>query len=138
MTTARFSQSRSAPAHNAPGTPPAPAPRAPLGDSVRGLDPVPVVIPFADPDRLLADLVEVAVWTSADGSWQEHASFLLGTTDGRWRHVPFADPTASGLIAAVCALPGFDSDLLLDLLSQRTRRVLTLWRLPGHPGRVGC
>ena len=137
MAPAHSSHHRSAPVHNAPVPPSAPAPRAPQGDSLRGLDPVPVVIPWGNPDRLLADLVEVAVWTSADGSWQEHASFLLGTSDGRWHHVPFAEPAATTLIAALCALPGFDKDLLLDLLGQRTRRVLTLWTHPQHPSRVG-
>ena len=137
MATAHVSHRRSASLHNAPG-PPRPAPRAPRGDSLRGLDPIPVVIPWRNRDRLLADLVEVAVWTSADGSWQEHTSFLLRTTDGRWHQVPFAEPTATRLIAALCALPGFDRDLLLDLLGQRTRQVLTLWRHPEHPARAEC
>ncbi|HEY2205203.1 MAG TPA: hypothetical protein VGH99_12100 [Pseudonocardia sp.] len=98
-----------------------PAPRAPLD---------------GENDAPPADLAEVAVWTSDDGAWQEHATFLLLGFDGSWRSVAFADPAATELVPRLRRLPGFDGDLLLDLLNRRYgRRIVTLWRHPAAPPR---
>jgi hypothetical protein len=79
-------------------------------------------------ERLIAELVEVAVWTSQDGEWQEHATLLLGTGDGHWDAVGFSEPAAAVLIPKLCELPGFNVDLLLELIGSRERRVVALWR----------
>ena len=79
---------------------------------------------------LVAELVEVAVWTAEGGAWQEHASFLLSTRDRGWHPIGFADPATTELVPQLCALPGFDTELLLELIGGHTRRVHTLWRHP--------
>jgi hypothetical protein len=107
-----------------------PPPRAPLFDSLRRLVPCPPSDDRTDLDRLFDNLVEVAVWTSRDGGWQEHASFLLATADGRWHAIGFGDPQATELTRRLRSLPGCDTDLLLDLIGERTRRIVTLWRHP--------
>jgi hypothetical protein len=110
----------------------APRPRTPLGHSV----PHPVGLP-TDPGRSfldLADLIEVAVWTARGGGWQEHASFLLGTTDGHWYVIGFGEAAASRLVAQLCERPEFDTDLLLDVIGQRDQRVVRIWRNPAHAG----
>lgn len=76
-------------------------------------------------------LAEVAVWTSSDGHWGEHASFLLHTHDDRWHALAFSDPAAGELVTKLAALPGFANDRLLTLIGQRHRRIVTLWRAPG-------
>ncbi|HEX4251849.1 MAG TPA: hypothetical protein VH008_28585 [Pseudonocardia sp.] len=73
-------------------------------------------------------MVEVAVWTSQDGAWQEHASLLVSTGDGHWDAVGFSEPAAAVLIPKLCALPGFNADLLLELLGSHEQRVVVLWR----------
>jgi hypothetical protein len=115
-----------------------PKPRTPLRDSLRRLAPRPAVPPgISDGDLRelfagLADLTEVAVWTACGGDWQEHASFLLGTADGRWQVIGFSEPAATTLVARLRMLPEFDTDVLLDLLGQRTRQVTTIWRKPEY------
>jgi hypothetical protein len=79
-------------------------------------------------DLLVAELVEVAVWTSQDGAWQEHATLLLGARDGHWDAVGFSEPAAAVLIPKLCELPGFKVDLLLELIGSREQRVVALWR----------
>ncbi len=113
---------------NAP--PAVPTPRTAMADSLRQLLPVDITPVPGDLAGLLGDLVEVAVWTAEGGSWQEHASFLLGTRDGRWHIIGFTDPTTAELVTGLRALPGFDTDRLLDLIGKHTHRVHTLWRHP--------
>jgi hypothetical protein len=81
-----------------------------------------------DLEHALQNLRQVAVWTARHGHLQEHASFLLGTTDDEWHHVPFTDPAATELVARLRTLPGFDTDRLLELLGEREQRVVTIWR----------
>lgn len=73
------------------------------------------------------DVDVVAVWTSEDGYWGEHATFLLHTRDDRWHAVGFSDPAANGLVAELSRLPNFDKDLLFALIGQRERKIVTLW-----------
>jgi len=70
----------------------------------------------------------VAVRTSADGSWQEHACFLLGSVTGHWEVVPFSHPAVSRLLSKLRALPGFDDDALLDLIGSKQAGIVVLWR----------
>ena len=107
-----------------------PAPRAPGGQSRRCLAPRSVSAVRGDLAGLVADLVEVWVWTATGGGWQEHAWFLLRTRGGWWHRVEFAEPAATELAVRLQALPGFDAELLLELLGHRTRRMVTLWRGP--------
>jgi hypothetical protein len=108
-----------------------PRPRTPLSDSLRRLLPGSGARPCLDLNQVIPDLVEVAVWTSRDGCWQEHASFLLGTSDGRWHMLGFSEPAVSELISRLRELPGFDTDLLLDLIGSRTERLVPLWQKGG-------
>ncbi|WP_028933383.1 hypothetical protein [Pseudonocardia spinosispora] len=107
-----------------------PKPRSPLCDSLRRLLPKADTSPNAHLERVCQDLVEVAAWTSQDGCWQEHASFLLCTSDGRWHEVGFSEPAACGLITRLRELPGFDADLLLDLIGSQSARLSVLWKKP--------
>jgi hypothetical protein len=107
-----------------------PPPRSPLCDSLRRLLPKIDTSPRADLERVYQDLVEVAAWTSRDGCWQEHASFLLCTSDGHWHAVGFSEPAACGLITRLRELPGFDADLLLDLIGSQSARLSVLWKKP--------
>jgi hypothetical protein len=109
-----------------------PPPRAPLFDSLRRLVPKARRSEPIDLDAIFEELVEIAVWTSHDGDWQEYASFLLHTSDGSWHAVGFGDPAAGELTARLQRLPGCDTALLLDLIGERTRRIVTLW---SHPYR---
>lgn len=68
--------------------------------------------------------------TCADGSWQEHACFLLGSAAGRWELVPFSHPVAGELIVRLRALPGFDDNRLLDVIGSRQTGLVVLWRNP--------
>jgi hypothetical protein len=72
----------------------------------------------------------VAVRTCADGSWQEHACFLLGSTGDRWTMVPFSHPVACQLIVRLRALPGFDDNRLLDVIGSKQAELVVLWRDP--------
>ncbi|MBV9313108.1 MAG: hypothetical protein JO100_05055 [Pseudonocardia sp.] len=107
-----------------------PRPRSPIADSLRRL--LPQYLPAEpaadlDLDRVFADLTEIAVRTSSTGSWQEHACFLLGTADGEWHLVRFDDPAAAEVSARARTLPGFNTDLLLDVIGSRIARLLVLW-----------
>ena len=108
----------------------APQPRTPLADSLRRLRPRPTTPDHGDLARLVAELAQVAVWTARGGGWQEHASFLLATTDGRWHIVAFNEPGATELVTRLRTLPEFDTDLLLDVIGCHSRRIVTLWRSP--------
>ena len=79
-----------------------------------------------DLDKIWPELAEVAVWTSSEGEWQEHASFLLGTHSGHWHMVSFADPASEGLAPRLRSLPGFDADLLLELIRAHTSQIAVL------------
>jgi hypothetical protein len=107
-----------------------PRPRAPLTDSIRRILPRPAPPTEIDLDQACADLVEVAVRTCADGSWQEHACFLLGSTADRWTMVPFSHPVACQLIVRLRALPGFDDNRLLDVIGSKQAKLVVLWRDP--------
>jgi hypothetical protein len=108
-----------------------PRPRAPLADTLRRVICRPTPASTVDLDQVLAHLTEVAAVTSRDGSWQEHASFLLSTEDGQRHLVGFSEPSAGALITRLRELPGFDTDLLLDLIGSRTQRLTVLWRAAG-------
>jgi hypothetical protein len=112
-----------------------PAPRAPhaplaamLGRAHRRRGDDTAAVEVAEFAELFANLAEVAVWTSGEGAWQEHATFLLRTVDGCWRGVGFSEPAAAELVRWLRQLPGFDADLLLELLGERQRRIVPLWR----------
>jgi hypothetical protein len=77
---------------------------------------------------LLADVVEIAVWTSPPGHPHEHGSFLLGTTDGRWHTVGFGDSDADELVTRIRALPNFDTALIGTIAGWRHGRIVSLWR----------
>jgi hypothetical protein len=111
-----------------------PRPRTPLADSLRRLLPKPEAPEEIDVPTACADLAEVAVRTSAHGSWQENACFLLGSAGGTWRMVPFSHPAVAELVIRLRALPCFDDNDLLDVIGSREERVVVLWR---HPGRSG-
>jgi hypothetical protein len=81
-------------------------------------------------DGAFADLAEVAVRTCADGSWQEHACFLLGSASGRWQVIPFSHPVVCDLIGRLRLLPGYEDDQLLDLIGSRETEIVVLWRDP--------
>ena len=110
-----------------------PQPRRPLAESVRWL-PTPARPTQAPKRPDLADiwprLTEVAVWTSAGGSWQEHACFLLSTTDGQWHLISFSDPLANELVPRLRTLPGFDTDLLRHLIGGDQEQMLSIWKIP--------
>ena len=114
-----------------------PAPRHPVADAPRRSSPHSGDAAAAGGvERLVAELLEVAVWTSQDGAWQEHATLLLGTGDGHWEAVGFSEPAAAVLIPKLCELPGFNVDLLLELIGSRERRVVSLWhRVPDRAVR---
>jgi len=107
-----------------------PRQRGPLSNVLRRFLPSLDSSGEVDLDVVCADLVEVAVWTSQDGGWQEHASFLLGTSEGRWHVIGFSEPVVSELIPRLQELPGFDSRLLLDLIGSRTEMVTVVWKKP--------
>ncbi|HEY4007475.1 MAG TPA: hypothetical protein VGM60_20160 [Pseudonocardia sp.] len=83
-----------------------------------------------DIDEVCADLAEVAVRTCSDGSWQEHACFLLGGANGRWQVVPFSHPVVCDLIGRLRGLPGFDDNMLLDVIGSKQSEIVVLWRDP--------
>lgn len=107
-----------------------PRPRAPLADSIRRILPRPETPTDIDVDEVCADLAEVAVRTCSDGSWQEHACFLLGSSSGKWQVVPFSHPVMCQLIGRLRTLPGFDDNQLLDLLGSQETEIVVLWRDP--------
>jgi hypothetical protein len=78
----------------------------------------------------MGDLEEVLVWTSSEGYWAEHATFLLRGRDGRWHAIGFGDPAANQVVDELRKLPGFDEGLLLTLIGQRARKITMLWRRP--------
>jgi hypothetical protein len=111
------------------------APELPLNavlrSAARGRDrETTVVAGYAEFGAFYADLAEVAVWTSGYGAWQEHATFLLRSVGGRWCGIGFSEPDAAELVRWLCELPGFDVGLLLELIGQHERCIVTLWRRP--------
>lgn len=83
-----------------------------------------------DIDDACTDLAEIAVRTCSDGSWQEHACFLLGSSTGRWQVVPFSHPVVCDLLARLRRLPGFDDNALLDVIGSTQSEIVVLWRHP--------
>jgi hypothetical protein len=107
-----------------------PRPRRPLADSLRRVLPRPEQPDAIDIRMACRGLVEVAVRTTAYGSWQEHAHFVLNDADGECTLVPFSHPAVSDLLPRLRALPGFDDDLLLDVIGSSEARLVVLWRDP--------
>jgi hypothetical protein len=112
------------------GFPRIPRPRAPLSESIRRILPRPERPIEIDLDEACFALAEVAVRTCADGSWQEHACFLLGSASGRWQVIPFSHPVVGDLIGRLRLLPGFDDNQLLDLIGSKQTEIVVLWRDP--------
>ncbi|HEY1973539.1 MAG TPA: hypothetical protein VGH89_36695 [Pseudonocardia sp.] len=83
-----------------------------------------------DLDEACDDLAEISVRTCSDGSWQEHACFLLGSASGRWRVIPFSHPIVSELLTRLRVLPGFDDNVLLDVIGSSQSELVVLWRKP--------
>jgi hypothetical protein len=83
-----------------------------------------------DVDEVCTDLAEVAVRTCSDGSWQEHACFLFGSSSGRWQVVPFSHPVVWDLLGRLRRLPGFDDNALLDVIGSQQSEIVVLWRDP--------
>jgi hypothetical protein len=83
-----------------------------------------------DVDEICRDLAEVAVRTCSDGSWQEHACFLLRSAQDRWNIVPFSHPVVSELLTRLRVLPGFDDTMLLELIGSTQSEFVVLWRDP--------
>jgi hypothetical protein len=112
------------------GFPRIPRPRAPLSESIRRILPRPERPIEICLDEACFDLAEVAVRTCADGSWQEHACFLLGSASGRWQVIPFSHPVVCDLIGRLRLLPGYEDNQLLDLIGSRQTEIVVLWRDP--------
>jgi hypothetical protein len=83
-----------------------------------------------DVDHACADLAEVSVRTCSDGSWQEHACFLLRSSSGAWQVVPFSHPVVCDLLGRLRTLPGFDDSDLLDVIGSKESEIVVLWRDP--------
>ena len=88
---------------------------------------------FVDLHDFFSRLTEVAAWTSDDGAWQEHATFLLRTSDNQWHAVGFAEPAAAELMLYLGQLPGFNTGLLREVIGKPVRQMVTLWRRPVVP-----
>jgi hypothetical protein len=89
---------------------------------------------YVDPAELRTELAEVLVWTSADGAWQEHATFLLRMRDGDLHAIAFGEPAGAELALWLRQLPGCDTDLLCEVIGQPVRRIVTIWRRADNPG----
>jgi hypothetical protein len=86
--------------------------------------------PAIDLAEACADLAQVAVRTFPDGSWQEHACFVLVSSSGGVRTVPFTHPVVTQLLLRLRALPGFDDKALLEVIGSQRAELVTLWRIP--------
>jgi hypothetical protein len=86
--------------------------------------------PGIDLAEACADLAQVAVRTFPDGSWQEHACFVLVSSSGGVRTVPFTHPVVTQLLLRLRALPGFDDKALLEVIGSQRAELVTLWRIP--------
>ena len=86
--------------------------------------------PAIDLDEACADLVQVAVRTFPDGSWQEHACFVLVSSTGEVRTVPFTHSAVTQLLLRLRALPGFAEKTLLEVIGSHRAELVTLWRAP--------
>lgn len=76
---------------------------------------------------MLSEVREIAVWAGNDGSVQDTGRFLLLDGERVWHSVPFGDTLATELMVRMRAIPGFDSDRLLDALSARDGQIEPLW-----------
>lgn len=104
---------------------------SPFDDAVRGLPPCPLRVRSAprcrDLDRVLLHVREIAVWAGTDGRVQDTGCFLLMDGERIWHSVVFGDEQGSELIARMRAIPGFDTNLLLDAVSSRSGQIESLW-----------
>jgi len=75
----------------------------------------------------MSEVREIAVWAGNEGSTQDTGRFLLLDGERVWHSVPFGDILAGELMVRMRAIPGFDSDLLLDAVSARGGQVESLW-----------
>ena len=80
-----------------------------------------------DLDRVMSEVREIAVWAGNDGSVRDSGRFLLMDGERIWHAVPFGDTLAGELMVRMRAIPGFDSDLLLDAVSARGGTIEPLW-----------
>lgn len=85
-------------------------------------------------EELFSHIVQIDVWTSDEKGWQENATFLLTTDDGRTVLRRFDEPDATELVTQLYNLPGFSPGLLLELLAGQNRRITSLWRRPSPAG----
>jgi hypothetical protein len=112
-------------------------PGSPFADAVRGVPPCPLRVRSApvcgDLDRVLSQVREIAVWAGTDGRVEETGRFLLLDGDRVWHSVAFGDARGTDLIARMRAIPGFDTNRLLDAVSSRSGHIEPLW-----PPRVGA
>jgi hypothetical protein len=81
----------------------------------------------ADVDRVLSQVREVAVWAGNDGRVQDTGRFLLMDGERVWHSVAFGGAQGTELIARLRALPGFDTNLLLDAVNSRSGHLEPLW-----------
>lgn len=84
----------------------------------------------ADLEQVLAGVREIAVWVAAGGCRRDDAVFLLRSADGSWHSLAFNDPRIADLVCSMRALPGFDSDRLVDAVCTQTPRITVIWPTP--------
>jgi hypothetical protein len=80
--------------------------------------------------HLLLGVREIAVCVASRGRLQDHVLILLRTEDGAWQFVAFSDPAVPKLMSQMRALPGFDTDVLLDAISAPTAQIDVIWPTP--------
>lgn len=104
---------------------------SPFADAVRGVPPCPLRVRQApdcvDLDRVLSEVREIAMWAGNDGRVQDTGRFLLLDGDRVWHSVAFGDAQGSELIKRMRAIPGFDTNVLLDAVSARSGQLEPLW-----------
>lgn len=76
------------------------------------------------------DLVEVAIRTTAGGPWQEDVFFLLTGRDGGGVAVPLGEAVERDLLGWLQALPGFDSEQVVEAMTCAEDAMFVCWRRP--------
>lgn len=76
---------------------------------------------------MLAQVRAVAVWLEVDCSGRDTARFLLQADDMVWQSVAFDDTRARVLSARLRTLPGFDTNRLLDAVTDTRAGLVTIW-----------